>query len=104
MADTKAKTAAPKAAAPKDAATAKKGEKKRVSRPRNYDLGNGVYRYSRSRMYHKKAIYKFVGKKTPKKVNQPVLIYKKSNILINRSVEYCLNNDHLSFRKFPRNL
>lgn len=69
MADTKAKPAAAKAAAaPKGAAAAKAGEKKKVHRPRNYDLGNGVYRFSRSRMYHKKAIYKFVGKKTPKKV------------------------------------
>ncbi|OXU23907.1 hypothetical protein TSAR_014548 [Trichomalopsis sarcophagae] len=81
MADTKAKTAAPKAAAPKDAASAKKGEKKRVSRPRNYNLGNGVYRFSRSRMYHKKAIYKFIGKKTPKKEvpKKLVSIEKKIN-------------------------
>ncbi|KAJ8683395.1 hypothetical protein QAD02_019187 [Eretmocerus hayati] len=62
------KAAAPKAAAaPKGAAASKDGAKKRVRRPRNYDLGDGVYRFSRSRMYHKKALYKFVGKKTPKK-------------------------------------
>jgi hypothetical protein len=46
-----------------------KDKKKRLNRPRNYDLGNGVYRFSRSRMYHKKAIYKFIDKKTQKKVN-----------------------------------
>jgi len=67
MADTKA-VAAPKAVAPKKGAAAKDGDKKkRLTRPRNYDLGNGIYRFSRSRMYHKKAVYKFVGKKTPKK-------------------------------------
>jgi large subunit ribosomal protein L6e len=46
---------------------AKDAKKKRGS-PRNYDLGSGVYRFSRSRMFHKKALYKFIGKKTPKKV------------------------------------
>merc|ERR1712018_1031136 len=35
-------------------------------RPRNYKLESGVYRYSRSTMYGKKAIYKFVKKTTPK--------------------------------------
>jgi len=35
-------------------------------RPRNYKLESGVYRYSRSAMYGKKAIYKFVKKTTPK--------------------------------------
>lgn len=49
-----------------DAAAA--GEtKKKPGKPRNYDLGNGIYRFSRSRMYHKKALWKFVGKKNPKK-------------------------------------
>jgi len=42
--------------------------KKKIGKPRNYDLGNGVLRFSRSRMFHKKAVYKFLGKKTPKKV------------------------------------
>ncbi|XP_021927258.1 60S ribosomal protein L6 isoform X2 [Zootermopsis nevadensis] len=48
-------------------------------KPRNYDLGNGVYRFSRTRMYHKKALYKFVGKKTEKKVKpvKPKTIEKK---------------------------
>ena len=73
MADTKekAKTTVPKGKAVKAVTPAKEGTKtkgKRPKRPRNYDLGNGVYRFSRSRMYHKKAIYKFIGKKTPKKV------------------------------------
>jgi large subunit ribosomal protein L6e len=72
MADTTAK-AAPASAEPPPAGakTPSKGaggEKKKRGRPRNYDLGNGVYRFSRSRMYHKKALYKFIGKKTEKKV------------------------------------
>lgn len=41
--------------------------KKTYGKPRNYDLGAGVYRFSRSKMYHKKAIWKFVAKKNPKK-------------------------------------
>ncbi|PNF19750.1 hypothetical protein B7P43_G14752 [Cryptotermes secundus] len=54
-------------------------EKKKPGKPRNYDLGNGVYRFSRSRMYHKKALYKFIGKKTEKKVKpvKPLTIEKK---------------------------
>ncbi|KAF4522180.1 hypothetical protein B566_EDAN007326 [Ephemera danica] len=42
--------------------------KKSKNKPRNYNLGNGIYRFSKSRMYHKKALYKFIGKKTPKTV------------------------------------
>ena len=68
MADTKAKTAAPKAAA--GAKTADKGQKQ--GKPRNYDLGNGVSRFSRTRMFHKKAIYKFLDKKTPKQVSNTI--------------------------------
>ncbi|XP_074029513.1 large ribosomal subunit protein eL6 [Leptinotarsa decemlineata] len=50
--------------------TPKKEIKKKSGKPRNYDLGNGVLRFSRTKMFHKKAIYKFIGKKTkaaPKK-------------------------------------
>ncbi|XP_067014806.2 large ribosomal subunit protein eL6 [Anabrus simplex] len=86
MADTKPKpapaaAAKPAAASPKSDAAKPKPEKvagkpsapadekkRKRGHSRNYDLGNGVYRFSRSRMYHKKALYKFVGKKTPKKV------------------------------------
>ncbi|KAJ9576219.1 hypothetical protein L9F63_006952 [Diploptera punctata] len=81
MADTKAQ-AAPAATNPA-AATSKTPEKgikgkKRGGKPRNYDLGSGVYRFSRSRMYHKKALYKFVGKKTPKQVKpaKPLTVEK----------------------------
>merc|ERR1712241_395618 len=36
---------------------------KNAGKPRNYALECGVYRFGRSKMYHKKAIYKFKGKK-----------------------------------------
>ncbi|XP_046591042.1 60S ribosomal protein L6 isoform X1 [Neodiprion lecontei] len=74
MVDTKAKAPA------KPAATeAKKDGRKVRGKPRNRDLGNGVYRFSRTRMYHKKALYKFIGKKTEKTVKpkKPVTIEKK---------------------------
>lgn len=47
-------------------------------KPRNYDLGNGVLRFSRTRMFHKKALYKFVGKKVKrtKKPQKPRVIQK----------------------------
>lgn len=67
MADTKVKPGAKAAPA---ATPAKPGDKKKPGRPRNYDLGNGVYRFSRTRMFHKKAIYKFLEKKTPKTVSR----------------------------------
>ncbi|XP_046386593.1 60S ribosomal protein L6 [Ischnura elegans] len=85
MADAKGKDAPPKG---KEAAVAKKREggpvkggdekKRKLGKPRNYNLGNGVYRFSRSRMYQKKAIYKFIGKKTPKTVKpkKPTFIVK----------------------------
>lgn len=54
-------------------------KKVKQGKSRNYDLGNGVYRFSRSRMYHKKALYKFVGKKTTprkKKPKKPMYVEK----------------------------
>lgn len=74
---------APTAAKPaegKKKPVAKAGEaKKKVGKPRNYDLGNGVYRFSRTRMYHKKALYKFVNKKVApkKKEKKPVSVEKQ---------------------------
>ncbi|XP_041972008.1 60S ribosomal protein L6 [Aricia agestis] len=56
----------PKAAAKAPAAPAGGVQKAKVGKPRNYDLGNGVLRFSKSKMFHKKAKYKFVGKKHPK--------------------------------------
>nr|CAD7441999.1 unnamed protein product [Timema bartmani]CAD7458765.1 unnamed protein product [Timema tahoe] len=68
MADTKPK--APPVAKTPAAKTPRGGKKEKKKRgpSRNYDLGNGVYRFSRTRMYHKKALYKFIGKKTKKTV------------------------------------
>ena len=81
MADTKAK-AAPAAAkpAPASAKTPVKGSegRKKRGKPRNFDLGSGVYRFGRSTMYHKKAIYKFIGKKTPKKVSLLIILFSLS--------------------------
>lgn len=57
-------TAAAKPAAP--AATGKKPASTKKPQRRNYNLGSGVYRFSRTRMYHKKALWKFMGKITPK--------------------------------------
>lgn len=57
----------PKAVAKAPAAPAG-GVKKpaKVGKPRNYDLGNGIVRFSKAKMFHKKAKYKFIGKKHPK--------------------------------------
>lgn len=44
----------PKAAAKPAAAPAGGVKKAKVGKPRNYDLGNGVVRFSKSKMFHKK--------------------------------------------------
>merc|ERR1711974_404383 len=51
----------------------------KVGRARNAPLESGVYKYSRSQMYHKKAIYKFAKNKTPKAAaeKKPVFVEKK---------------------------
>merc|ERR1712243_349067 len=46
---------------------AKMVKNKNAGKPRNYALEGGVHRFSRSKMYHKKAVYKFLKKKTAKK-------------------------------------
>ncbi|XP_076255462.1 ribosomal protein L6 isoform X1 [Rhynchophorus ferrugineus] len=57
----------------------KPAEGKKVGKPRNYDLGNGVVRFSRTKMFHKKAIYNFVGKKVAatKKPVKPRVVEKQ---------------------------
>ncbi len=47
--------------------------------PRNYALDSGVVRFGRSKTYHKKAVYKFLKKKTPKKAGdkKPAFVEKK---------------------------
>merc|ERR1712226_315426 len=52
----------------------------KVGRARNVPLESGVYKYSRSRMYHKKAIYKFAKKKQAPKAaaaKKPAFVEKK---------------------------
>lgn len=57
---------------------APEASKKKFGKPRNYDLGNGVYRFSKTRMFHKKALYKFIGKKVAptKKPVKPLTVEK----------------------------
>ena len=47
---------------------------KNAGKPRNYALEGGVHRFGRSKMYHKKAVYKFLKKKTAKKVNRFIIL------------------------------
>jgi large subunit ribosomal protein L6e len=44
---------------------------KNKGKPRNYKLVSGVSRFGKSSTYHKKAIYKFLKKKTAKKADKP---------------------------------
>ena len=46
---------------------------------RNYALESGVVRFGRSAAYHKKAVYKFLKKKTAKKAEKakPAFVEKK---------------------------
>ncbi|CAH2093405.1 unnamed protein product [Euphydryas editha] len=68
----------PKAAAKAPAAPAGGVQKAKVGKPRNYDLGNGIVRFSKTKMFHKKAKYKFIGKKHPKapKDKKPAVVVK----------------------------
>jgi len=47
------------------------GKNKNAGKPRNYALECGVYRFGRSKMYHKKAIFKFNKKAAPVKAAVP---------------------------------
>ncbi|XP_060806697.1 large ribosomal subunit protein eL6 [Amyelois transitella] len=69
----------PKAVAKPAAAPAGGVQKAKLGKPRNYDLGNGVVRFSKTKMFHKKAKYKFVGKKNPKaeKAKKPTVVVKQ---------------------------
>lgn len=75
----------------KDATKVTKGGKvakteKKVGKPRNYDLGNGIYRFSKTRMFHKKAKYKFIGKKNPKVSGK--IIYLKGSQFVSYIVNF----------------
>jgi len=54
---------------------------KNKGKPRNYSLESGVVRFGKSKTYHKKAIYKFLKKKTAKSAAKPApkFIEKKVN-------------------------
>merc|ERR1712190_451236 len=54
---------------------------KNKGKPRNYSLESGVVRFGKSKTYHKKAIYKFLKKKTAKTAAKPApkFIEKKVN-------------------------
>jgi len=73
--------AAPKTAAPAKS-PAKVGDKKVVKKgkPRNYDLEHGIYRFSRTKMFHKTARYKFLKKKTPPKERPKKLVVKEKTV------------------------
>merc|ERR1712186_83406 len=51
---------------------------KNVGKPRNYALESGVDRFGKTKTYHKKAVYKFVKKTTPKKAadTKPTFVEK----------------------------
>jgi len=53
---------------------------KNKGNPRNYALASGVMRFSKSSMYHKKAIYKFVKQKTAKKTTVKPAIFVEKKI------------------------
>lgn len=78
MAPTVGKPAAKPASVPAKTGDSKVKKPKNHPRPRNYDLGNGIYRFSRSRMYHKKAVYKFIKRKVkPVKKDKKKLTIEK---------------------------
>ncbi|CAG9791275.1 unnamed protein product [Diatraea saccharalis] len=110
----------PKAAAKPAAVPAGGVKKAKVGKPRNYDLGNGVVRFSKAKMFHKKAKYKFVGKKNPKaeKPKKPTVAVKQiggeknggtRTVLLRRRKSFYPTQDkivkrshHLTFSKHVR--
>merc|ERR1712141_77904 len=58
---------------------AKMVKNKNAGKPRNYALEGGVYRFGRSKMYHKKATYKFLKKKAATKAapKKPTFVEKQ---------------------------
>lgn len=59
--------------------TAPTGESGKIRKPRNYEVSAGILRFSKSRMYHKKALYKKIkhGKREPKKAEKKETFKKK---------------------------
>lgn len=54
---------------------------KKVVKKLNYDLGGGLLKYSRSKQYQRKGLWRFAGKKRPvvKKQTKPITVVKKVN-------------------------
>ena len=52
---------------------------KNAGKPRNYALASGVYRFGKSKTFHKKAIYKFLKKKVaaPAKAQPKTFVEKQ---------------------------
>nr|ALS04460.1 60S ribosomal protein L6 [Acartia pacifica]ALS04461.1 60S ribosomal protein L6 [Acartia pacifica] len=53
---------------------------KNKGNPRNYTLASGVSRFSKSAMYHKKAIYKFLKKKAPAKKGERKAVFVEKKV------------------------
>lgn len=53
---------------------------KNKGKPRNYTLASGVYRFGKSTTFHKKAVYKFLKKTTPKKAVQKRTVFVEKQI------------------------
>ncbi|XP_022120035.1 60S ribosomal protein L6 [Pieris rapae] len=112
----------PKEAAKAPVAPASGVQKAKVGKPRNYDLGNGIVRFSKSKMFHKTAKYKFIGKKNPKttKPKKPTVVVKPiggeknggtRNVLLRRRKSFYPTQDkikthrhHKCFSKHVRNI
>jgi len=95
---------------------------KKFGKPRNYNLGNGVYRFSKTRMFQKKAIYKFITKKVAptKKPVKPLSVEKpiggeknggKRIVLLRKRRNYYATQDKIKnhpakrlFKQHPRKL
>merc|ERR1719336_726767 len=58
----------------------KMAKSKSKTKPRNYALDSGVVRFSRSAMYHKKAIYKFVKNKKAKTTAKPKAVFVEKKV------------------------
>merc|ERR1712165_674337 len=81
---------------------------KNAGKPRNYALESGVYRFGRSKMYHKKATYKFLKKKTAKKdaPKKPAFVEKQIGGAKNGGTRMVrvkkLKNDYPTIDKAPK--
>jgi large subunit ribosomal protein L6e len=65
---------------------------KNAGKSRNYALASGVYRFGKSKTYHKKAIYKFLKKKTvaPAKSKKATFVEKQVGMNSGLFARHCL--------------